>query len=337
MLTALRRTQYLVYYVMQLDWKAFMTYTAYASRMTGRSRMGLVLDAVASVYRYNTGLMDYFLFRFFEKEPVARASWVGTGLKYEFDRQMNPATARPILEDKLRFYQAYAPFIHHPHCSRDELIRGEGKADAVWRNPSGKIVIKRATGQCGWDVEVVRTAEWTPTSLVAHMRARGFDLAEAFVQQHPALDALSPAGLNTVRVVTVIDATGRVDHLAARLRLTVNSPVDNLASGNIACPVDLRTGVVCGPGVYSDITRPAVYHHPVTNVPLIGFSVPFWAEILAATQAIARHRPENRGVGWDVAVTERGPDFIEGNHNWCKILWQVPVDRGLKHELERYR
>ena len=59
-------------------------------------------------------------------------------------------------------------------------------------------------------------------------------------------------------------------------------------------------------------------------------------EIIEITKKIALHRPENRGVGWDVALTENGPDIIEGNHNWCKILWQIPVDQGLKSVLEKY-
>ena len=44
----------------------------------------------------------------------------------------------------------------------------------------------------------------------------------------------------------------------------------------------------------------------------------------------------NKSIGWDVAITEQGPSFIEGNHNWCKILWQVPRDKGLKNILMPY-
>ena len=44
--------------------------------------------------------------------------------------------------------------------------------------------------------------------------------------------------------------------------------------------------------------------------------------------------PENRSIGWDVVITEEGPGLIEGNHDWCKLVWQLPVNRGLKDRLD---
>ena len=40
--------------------------------------------------------------------------------------------------------------------------------------------------------------------------------------------------------------------------------------------------------------------------------------------------PENSSIGWDVVITPQGPSLIEGNHDWCKLVWQLPVRRGLK-------
>jgi hypothetical protein len=35
-------------------------------------------------------------------------------------------------------------------------------------------------------------------------------------------------------------------------------------------------------------------------------------------------------------VTEQGPGLIEGNHDWCKLVWQLPVNKGLKPILENH-
>jgi len=336
MITIINRTKYLGYYFKQLDWSTFQRFFKRIQEEKEISSASLWFDIISSVYRYNIGLMDFFTFRFYTKSHEERSKWVGTGLKYEFDLKMNPISTRSILENKLEFYQVYSPFIRHAYCSIADLESENEKAVFVISNPTGKIVIKDATGQCGWDVEVVHARDFTMGSLRNYMASKRFDLAEEFVQQHPMIQTLSSSGLNTVRMMTMVNNEGGVDILGARMRISVNSHVDNLASGNIACPIDLETGIITGKGVYSDITKSPVTHHPVTRVSLVGFQIPMWQEIMETTKKIAIYRPENRGVGWDLALTEKGPDFIEGNHNWCKILWQIPVDQGLKSVLEKY-
>lgn len=334
----IKRALYLGYYLKQLDRPRFKLFLDHASKQTGTSKVALCSDVLGCVFKYNISMMDYFIFRFYEKDDNERNKWVGTGYKYEFDLKTNTKNTREILSNKLKFYEAYAPFINHAHCSIDDLEHdGEGeKAHAVLHNKSGKIVLKDSLGQCGWDVEIVEASDYTPQKLVDYMQSRGFDLAEAFIHQHEELNRLSPSGLNTVRMMTMINDDGGVDILGARMRISVNNFVDNLASGNIACPIDLETGKINGPGVYSDITKQPVTHHPITGIQLVGFQIPMWPQIMETTRKIALHRPENRGVGWDVALTVNGPDFLEGNHNWCKILWQIPVNKGLKHVLEGY-
>jgi len=53
------------------------------------------------------------------------------------------------------------------------------------------------------------------------------------------------------------------------------------------------------------------------------------------TQA-AKLYPQNLSIGWDIVMTEKGPGFIEGNHDWCKLLWQLPVKKGLKVLLDAH-
>ncbi len=87
------------------------------------------------------------------------------------------------------------------------------------------------------------------------MKSKGYNLAEEFIIQHPQISQLSDSGVNTVRIITQLDKKNEVDILGARLRISVNNHVDNLASGNIAAAIDLNTGKVNGPGIYSDITK----------------------------------------------------------------------------------
>ncbi len=330
------RTKYMGYYFKKMDWPRLKKFVKYAKNQTGWSTSRLYRDSIGSVYKYNIGWIDYFIFRFFEKDAAERALWMGTGFKYESDLRMNSKGTRHLLENKIHFYESYDPFVLHATCTLEDLQRNNAKAQEVMSNATGKIVIKDALGQCGWDVEIVKTEDYTRESLTDHMNSRGFNLAEEFIIQHPELARLSNSGVNTIRIISQLNKDNEVEILGARLRISVNTHVDNLASGNIAAAVDQATGIVYGSGVYSDITKSNVSAHPVSGITLEGFQIPMWEECISMVKKAALHKPENRSIGWDVVLTEKGPELLEGNHNWCKILWQLPVNKGLKSVLEKH-
>lgn len=332
----LKRLIYLGYYLKKLDRAKFFLFLNYTAQTTGKSKVALVWDVLGCVFRYNISLLEYFQFRFFEKDVYERAQWAGTGYMYEYQLVMNPPGQRHILDDKSLFYQNYKDFFVHQVATLAELKSDKSLEEKFLKSPSGKIVLKVVDGKCGVDVAICSVDSIQSTGLAAYMQAHQFDLAEEFIQQHPALQELSPSGVNTVRIFTQLTPENQVILLGCRQRISVNSPVDNMAAGNLAAPIDPETGRVNGPGVYSDITRKDQTHHPVTGVPIIGFQVPFWKETVAMVQKAALAHPQNRSIGWDIVITENGPGFIEGNHDWCKLLWQLPVHQGMKNVLEKH-
>lgn len=332
----LKRTQYLVYYFKKLDWSKFKKFFRYTKSLKGWSSFHLWRDTLKCVYQYNIGIMDYFIFRFFEKSASERDMWVGTGFKYEYDLTMNPKSKRHLLSNKIDFYKAYKPFVVHTTCTLEDIHDNNVQARKVLKNPTGKIVVKDSFGQCGWDVEILNSRDHNHKSLFKYMKSKRFNLAEEFIVQHPELARLSDSGVNTVRIISQLNTKNEVDILGARLRVSINKHVDNLASGNLAAAVDIGTGKVIGPGVFSDITKSDVIAHPVSGTVLKDFQIPMWEECINLVKHAALHRPENRSIGWDVVITQKGPELLEGNHNWCKILWQLPVNKGMKKILEQY-
>jgi len=254
---------------------------------------------------------------------------------YEYQMRMNPKKARRILEDKVLFMNYFCSFIKRKYVTIEKLKSDNQLAYQILSNHSGRLVLKNSRGQAGAEVEVVSCSDYTPVKLTDYMIEKRYDLAEEYVVQHPLLMELSPSGLNTIRVFTQLH-DGGVDILGVRLRISVNSPVDNMAAGNLAAAVDPVKGIVHGPGVYSDITKGENIVHPLTGETIIGFAIPYWKEVIDLARRAAMLTPDNKSVGWDIAVTADGPELIEGNHNWCKLLWQLPVKQGLKHELEKY-
>lgn len=324
-----------MYYLKELDRAKFRKFLHYAVNVKHRSAVVLCFDILHSSLKYNISILDYFYFRFYNLNEEERTKWAGTGYLYEYQLHMNPKSARDVLENKIIFLNRFAAFTKRGFADVSQLKADEDLLPRMLNNKSGRVVIKGSCGQTGSEVEVVDCIGLTPDSLIKTMREKGYDLVEEYVVQHPALMELSPSGLNTVRIFTQLTPDG-VDFLGARLRISVNSPVDNMAAGNLAAPVDLKTGEVTGPGVYSDITKSDCNVHPVTNKTISGFKIPFWYEVIEMIKEAALLCPENHSVGWDIAITENGPELIEGNHNWCKLLWQLPVKQGLKKELGKY-
>jgi hypothetical protein len=148
-------------------------------------------------------------------------------------------------------------------------------------------------------------------------------MLQELVAGHPELCALSDTdALQTVRVVTAAHGDGRIEILAARLRLLcANVAYDNFdygRTGNVIANLDVGEGTirsaVGGAGARHEI-RP-VTRHPRTGRPLIGYRVPRWPAVgKLACDAATAFLPL-RTVGWDVAITPEQPCLIEGNVTW---------------------
>jgi hypothetical protein len=330
-----RRTIYLGYFIRESNFRQLKSFLQYASAVSGKSRLKIILDAVRSVYKYNVSLKDYFCFRFFELDDEDRKKWAGSGFMYEYQLIMNPRRSRQVLENKIEFLNYFRQFVKRSYCTLREIRNNCEVVEKMLDNSSGLLVLKGSLGQIGAEIEVIKCKNYNSATLPEYMTRKKFDLAEEYVVQHPDLMSLSSSGLNTVRVFTQLNS-GEVDLLGARLRITVNSPVDNMAAGNLAAPVDLETGLVIGPGVYSDITKNDMEVHPITGQFIKGFRVPHWDKVIDMAKRAALLTPENRSVGWDIAITTDGAELIEGNHNWCKLLWQLPVKNGLKGQIKKY-
>lgn len=328
-----KRVLYFGYYLKQFDSNKFLYFLNYASKSSGKSQLTLLLDVFKSIFKYNISILEYFQFRFFEKNKLDRNQWAGTGYMFEFQLKMNPKNKRNILDDKTKFYKKYKKFFLHEVADLKDLKNKPELVLKLINNPSGKLVFKVADGKCGVAVEIKKAKEFNTTSLIKFMVDNKFDLVEEFIIQHPKLNELSPSAVNTVRVITQLNQNNEVIILGCRQRISVNSSVDNMAAGNLAAPIDEHTGVIFDSAVYSDITKTELVKHPVSGVMIVGFEVPFWKETIEMAKAAAQLHPQNRSIGWDIVITENGPGLIEGNHDWCKLLWQLPVKKGLKYKL----
>lgn len=318
----------------KLDWYKFFKFISYTSIESNKSKLVLVLEIFYNSLRFNVSILEYFLFGFYSKNNDEKFQWAGTGYMYEYQRIMNPPGLRDVLDDKTLFHKEYKEFFMHSVMNLEELKQDSSNLDKLLK--ADKLVLKKSNGKCGLGTKFIETKDYEQHAILQLMENEGYHLAETFIEQHSELNRLSPSGVNTIRIITQLNEKDEVEILGCRQRISVNSKVDNLAAGNIVASIDEETGKINGKAVYSDITKDPVSEHPVTRVELIGFQVPFWQDCLALAKSAALKHKQNRSIGWDIVVTPDGVGLIEGNHDWCKLVWQLPVNRGLKAVLENH-
>lgn len=136
---------------------------------------------------------------------------------------------------------------------------------------------------------------------------------EENVEQHPVLAAIMPDTLNTLRVITVLDAAGEPLHATTAAKLGRAGGV-----GDVDHPVALRVRVTAdgsfAPYAFTPwgVGGDTFTHHPDTGRRIGGVRLPDFAAAIDIVLRAAR-RIACPIVGWDVGFSTTGPVLIEGN------------------------
>src|SRR5699024_9118070 len=159
------------------------------------------------------------------------------------------------------------------------------------------------------------------------------DLIEESIVQHEDMNVLYPDAINTIRFITLVENDG-VKILGASLRMGNGGHVDNAAAGGVYASIDVTTGKLDSVAFKSSGVK--YTKHPITNHPIEEFQIPFWDDVVKMCKKAALEVPDVRCVGWDVAISEKGPLLIEGNDRWSRFVWQHPKEQGLYHLIKEY-
>lgn len=135
---------------------------------------------------------------------------------------------------------------------------------------------------------------------------------------HPDLIPITAGALPTMRVLTCLNEKGRPEVMAAMLRTSFgsNKTVDNLHAGGIGALVEVASGRLSkASNLGSDARLGWFSEHPDTGAPIEGKIVPCWKGAKALAIMAHRHFNDRVVIGWDIAVLDDGPIFVEGNGN----------------------
>lgn len=290
-------------------------------RISGKSRIVIFFDMVYCGFAYQAGYMDYWLFRMYELDRAQRKTVVTRGINNGFIKQYNDPAYMPEIEDKLKFARNFGQFMHRDWLDLDSAS-DEELAEFVRKHPV--FMGKPANGMCGKGIEKLDAAQYELPELRRHLEENGLNVLEECVTQHHELMRLHPCSVNTCRVITFTQGS-TTNVVAAYLRIGNGKHVDNFNSGGMVVPIEEDTGEIIYPAL--DKTEALYEVHPMTGVPIKGFKIPMWDQVLELVKKAGQVVPQVGIVGWDVSVTEDGPLLIEGNDFPGHDIYQLPPHR----------
>ena len=134
---------------------------------------------------------------------------------------------------------------------------------------------------------------------------------EELVVQHPEMNKLCDKSVNTMRIMTFNDnGKPRIIWLGLRVGNGVNS-IDNFHAQGMAVNIDINSGKLVGNAIDKDLNQYS--EHPVTHTKFDGFQIPCFEEAKQMVLNASLESDKILVVGWDVAISDKGPVIIEGN------------------------
>ena len=108
--------------------------------------------------------------------------------------------------------------------------------------------------------------------------------------------------------------------------------MDNFHQGGVGVRIDRKKGCLKGKAISKDLEE--FECHSLTQVEFDGFPIPYWDEIEKMVCEAAMVNTDVKVVGWDVALSNKGPLLVEANRRPGFDLVQILEDRGTKEMLE---
>lgn len=230
--------------------------------------------------------------------------------------QMNKRWYKGILRDKIGLLARLGNLIQRDYLDFTEATK-EQIEEFCKRNPA--IVVKDMHLSGGAGIRVYRKLpkgeewerlvdEWKGYSQAE--RINHHLLAEKMLYPHPQLAAVFPGALCSVRIHTALCGDEVKIVLCSSVRFGRKGSDINLCDKGYTVYLD-EYGKSMG-GAMNEFSMRLQQRHADTKAEFATVEIPYWEECIKLVKAAAKRVPEVPFIGWDVAVTEQGPEIIEG-------------------------
>lgn len=319
----------LVKYALSGSIKRFSDKLEVISKKTGKTKKQLFRHFLHCFRITGGGYSDYLNYEFYNKTDKEIKEYATIKTQDTFYGIVSPGEYKDFFSVKSNFLKNFSKYI-----KRDSFYKGSKKELKEFLERNKKIVYKPVTGLAGDSVKSIISKDIKDIDAFYKEITEEKDiLLEGFVEQHKDIAAFADKSCNTIRVMT-FGYNGHSEILCAIMRFgNGDADVDNFHQGGMACLVDVKTGTLVGDAINKNVEH--FKKHPKSGKVFDGFKIPNWDIVKKTCLEAALVSDKIHVVGWDVAVTEDGCTFIEGNRRAGFDLVQVLYRTG-KKDIMRY-
>lgn len=310
-------------YIFSANTKRFKEKLKNISKRENKKYCLLLIDTYFSILKYGIGLTDYLNYEFYKKTNKERKEYAGIKIQNTFYEKVSPTKYKKrytIKPDFLADFSKYTKreFIVPERTTLNEFKKFLDKHSCFMSKPYDGLGGAQVLKNYSKDIDDVK-------KYFKYCQENRIFLEEV-VNQHKDLNKLCKTSCNTIRIMT-FNNNGIAEILWAGLRIGngVNS-VDNFHAGGMASEIDIETGKLKNSALDKDLKE--FIYHPTSKVKFEGFQIPYFEDVKKMVKQASLESDKILVVGWDVAITDKGPLIIEGNRRPGFDVVQVASRRG---------
>ncbi len=269
-----------------------------------KSTLYIVIDLIINMIIYPISFPDYRKCNYINLTKKEKADCITKKEYKRFVYYMDDEKYREVFLDKVLFNKTFKKYIGRDYIDLRETSLKEFKNFIKGK----KSVFAKVTNEFGGH-GISKIKDFSnPDKLYKELKENKQYLVEDTIIQHKELDRINPNAVNNIRFSTVVK-DGKVYTVTRTLRLNVgNDPV--ISSNDVMVNIDEEGNLISDA---IDEMFEVYERHPDTNAKIEGTKLPFIKEAEKMVKEAALIVPQVRYVGWDVAITPKGPVIIEGN------------------------
>lgn len=293
------------------------------SHETGKSKLRLMVNFLHCFILIGSGYSDFLNYKLYLRKKSEIKEYATIKTQDKFYEIVSPSAYKDFFSVKANFLKNFKKYI-----DRDSFYKGSFEELESFLNKHDEIMYKPVNGLAGSNVKKIVTSDISQRTEFYDEIIKKDILLESYVKQHESVSKFAPNSVNTIRVMT-FSYNGKSEIVLAMMRFgNGRENVDNFHKGGMGVLVDIDTGCLVGKAVDKDDN--IFESHPYSNIKFDGFKIPNWDIIKKTCLEAANVSGKIHMVGWDVAVTDKGCTFIEGNRRAGWDLPQVLFNRGRK-------